>query len=202
MYELLYSHFQQYISLTEEEFEVCKSFFTYKKLRKHQYILQEGEVSRFESFILSGCTRTYEIDERGQEHVIFFGLETWWVGDLHSFITGKPSRYAIDCLEDTEMLQISCADMHRLYEVVPKMERFFRLVIQKAYIAATERIHSNLSKQAAERYQEFIEKNPEIAQRVSSHQIASFLGITPQSLSRIRSQLVSKSYRLCREPVC
>lgn len=192
MYDILYKHFNKYVTISEEDFEICKSLFRYKKFRKHQYILQNGEVSRNETFILSGCTRTYEVDDNGQEHIIQFGLKTWWVGDLHSFLTNSPSRYNIDCLQDTEVLQIPRAEMEKLYEKVPKLERFFRILIQKAYIAAMDRIYSNLSKPAIQRYDEFIEKYPEIEQRVPNHQIASFLGITPQSLSRIRSQSIAR----------
>ena len=190
MHEMLHQHFNNYISLTPEEFEECKPLFKYKKFRRHQYILQNGDVSRYETFILSGCTRTYEVDDKGQEHIIQFGMATWWVGDLHSFLTDSPSRYNIDCLEDTEVLQISRVEMEKMYEKIPKLERFFRLLIQKAYIASVERIYSNLSKPAPQRYQEFIEKYPLLEQRVPNHQIASFLGITPQSLSRIRSQSI------------
>jgi len=191
MYDILLQHFNKYIHLTEEEFTECTSLFKYKKYRKHQYILQNGNVSHNETFILKGCTRTYEIDDKGIEHIIQFGLETWWIGDLHSFLTGTPSRLNIDCQEDTEVLQISNMDLEKLYEKVPRLERFFRILIQKAYVSAMDRIYSNLSKPAAERYQEFIEKYPHIGQRVPNHQIASYLGITPQSLSRIRNQSIA-----------
>ena len=190
MYDMLYQHFNQYVSIDEEEFEECKLLFRYKKFRKHQYILQNGDLSRFETFILSGCTRTYEVDDKGQEHIIQFGMATWWVGDLHSFLTDSPSRYNIHCLEDTEVLQIPRVEMEKMYDKVPKLERFFRILVQKAYVASIERIYSNLSKPAPERYREFIEKYPLLEQRVPNHQIASFLGITPQSLSRKRSQSI------------
>ncbi|GEO11204.1 Crp/Fnr family transcriptional regulator [Segetibacter aerophilus] len=192
MYDILYNHFNKYVSLSKEDFEECKLLFKHKKYRKHQYILQQGEVSRHETFIVKGCTRTYEVDDTGQEHVVQFGLETWWVGDLHSFFTNSPTRYNIDCLEDTEVLQIPRTEMEKMYDKVPKLERFFRILIQKAYVASVERIYSSLSKPAPDRYQEFVDKYPDIEQRVPNHQIASFLGITPQSLSRIRSQSVSR----------
>lgn len=191
MYETLYQHFNKYISLTLDEFEICKELFGYKKFRKHQYILQNGNVSRFETFILSGCTKTYEVDDTGQEHIIQFGVETWWIGDLHSFLTNTPSRLNIDCIEDTEVLQIQKIEMEKLYEKVPKLERFFRILIQKAFVSAMDRIYSNLSKPAVERYEEFLEKYPMVGQRVPNHQVASYLGITPQSLSRIRNQASS-----------
>jgi CRP-like cAMP-binding protein len=192
MYNILLQHFNKHIQLTEEEFDECKLLFKYRKYRKHQYILQNGDTSRCEIFILKGCTRTYEVDDKGIEHIIQFGLETWWIGDLHSFLTGMPSQLNINCIEDTEVLQITKHDQERLYEKVPKLERFFRILIQKAYVAAMDRIYSNLSKPAAERYQEFIDKYPHIEQRVPNHQIASYLGITPQSLSRIRSQSIAQ----------
>jgi CRP-like cAMP-binding protein len=133
-------------------------------------------------------TRTYDVDAKGQEHIVHFGLEDWWVGDLYSFLTDTPSNYNIDCLEDTEALQITRANLETLYQSVPKMERHFRILVQNAFIASTRRISATLAKSALERYQEFINRYPHIEQRVPNHQIASFLGITPQSLSRIRSQ--------------
>lgn len=195
MYDILFQHFNKYIALSSEEFEICKPMFKYRKFRKHQYILQNGEISRLETFVLSGCTRTYEVDDSGQEHIIQFGLQTWWVGDLHSFLTNSPSRYNIDCLEPTEVLQIPRTDLELLYNHVPRLERFFRILVQKAYVAAIDRIYSNLSKTAPIRYQEFIAKYPEIEQHVPNHQIASYLGITPQSLSRIRSQAAQQKNR-------
>jgi CRP-like cAMP-binding protein len=187
MSDLLIKNLSKYITLSGDEKETILSSFTTRKFRKHQYILQEGSVSKFETFIVQGLTRTYEVDDKGQEHVVQFGLEDWWVGDIYSFLTETPSVYNIDCLEDTVVLQISKPDMERLYESVPKMERHFRIMIQNAYIASVRRISSSLAKSAAERYDEFLRSYPHIHQRVPNHQVASYLGITPQSLSRIRA---------------
>jgi len=188
MWDRLLNNLGKYNTLTQGEGEIIKSLFTYKKFRKRQYILQEGEIARHETFIRSGLTRTYEVDEKGQEHVVQFGPEDWWIGDLYSFLSETPGKYNIDCLEDTEVLQITKPNLELLYQQVPKMERHFRIIIQNAYIASTKRVASSLVKSAAERYNEFILKYPQIEQRVPNHQIASYLGITPQSLSRIRSQ--------------
>src|SRR4028118_2083977 len=188
MFEFLNNHFQKHISLSPEEVSICQELFRHKKYRRHQFILQEGETCRFETFIIKGCTRTYEIDDKGQEHILQFGLENWWVGDLFSFLSGSESRLNIDCLEDTEVFNISRPDLEDLYQKVPRLERYFRILVQNAYMAAMNRIYSNLSKPALERYREFINRYPDIEQRVPNHQIASFLGITPQSLSRARSQ--------------
>ena len=188
MWEPLIKNLNKYLSLTAEESDIVISLFTAKKLRRHQYLLQEGEVARYETFITRGLTRTYEVDEKGQEHVVQFGLEDWWVGDLYSFLTGTPSKYNIDCLEDTHVLQITKPHLELLYERVPKLERHFRLLLQNAFIAVTERVASTLTQSALERYDAFIAHYPQIEQRVPNRQIASYLGITPQSLSRIRGQ--------------
>ena len=182
----------KYVTLTDEEATIIESLFSAKKFRKRQYLLQEGEIARYETFIVKGVTRTYEVDEKGQEHIVQFGLEDWWVGDLYSFLAEVPTCYNIDCLEDTEVLQITKSNLEIVYQKVPKMERHFRLLVQNAFIASTRRVAATLAKTALERYQEFIDKYPEIEQRVPNHQIASYLGITPQSLSRLRSQATSR----------
>jgi CRP-like cAMP-binding protein len=186
-WDLLIQNFEKRgVTLSGEELEVVQTLFTYRKFRKKQYVLQQGDPVRYETFILSGLTRTYEVDERGQEHVLFFGPEDWWVGDLYGFLSASPSQYNVDCLEDTEVLQISKPGLDLLYERVPKMNQYFRILFQNAFIAATQRVGASLRKSALERYQEFRASYPALEQRIPNHQIASFLGITPQSLSRIR----------------
>jgi CRP-like cAMP-binding protein len=194
MSSLLISHLQKHVTLTTEEADIIAQYFKPKKYRKHQYILQEGEVCRYETFIISGCARTYEIDDKGQEHILQFGLEGWWIGNMYSFLSGTPSEVNVDCLEDTEVLRITKPELELLYDKIPKIDRYFRILVQNAYMAAMNRISSNLSMPALDRYREFIQKYPHIEQRVPNHQIASYLGITPQSLSRIRSQNVQKRY--------
>jgi len=180
------------VLLNAEELETLQSLFTYRKFRKNQYILQEGNTAGYETFIIKGLTRTYEVDDKGQEHVLFFGPEDWWVGDLYSFLSCTPSKYNVDCLEDTEVLQISKLNLDLLYEKVPKMNQYFRILFQNAFISTAQRVGASLSKSSLERYQEFRVKYPHIEQRIPNHQIASFLGITPQSLSRIRRQYAEK----------
>ena len=121
------------VSLSNEEIEVIQSLFSHKKLRKNQYILQQGDVARYETFVVSGLTRTYEVDNNGLEHVLFFGPEDWWVGDLYSFLSGKPSLYNVDCLEATEVLQISRENLDRVYELVPKNELLFPAAFAKCF---------------------------------------------------------------------
>jgi CRP-like cAMP-binding protein len=176
------------VFLTDEEIEILKSLFTHKKFRKHQYILQAGEVSTHDNFIIKGLCRTYRVDEKEQEYILRFTPEEWWTGDLGSFLSGKPSLYNVDCIEDTEVLRITLDDLNKLFEHVPGMNKYFRLLYQKSIISFNQRLASNLSKNASERYEEFMQQFPGIGQRVPDHQIASYLGITPQSLSRIRNQ--------------
>jgi CRP-like cAMP-binding protein len=193
MFESLINNLGKYVQLTPEEVVIIESLFRYKKFRKRQYIIQEGDMVRNETFIIKGVTRTYEVNEKGQEHIVQFGMDDWWVGDLYSFLTETPGKYNIDCLEDTEVFQISKANLELLYQKVPGMERHFRLLIQNAFIATTRRLSATLTKTALERYEDFIKGYPQIEQRVSNQQIASYLGITPQSLSRIRSQAIAKN---------
>lgn len=186
MFDSLKNHFSRHIQLSPKEEDIVHSLFRHRKFRKHQFILQEGEVCRHESFIVKGLTRTYQLDAKGQEHVWQFGLEDWWVGDLVSFLSGTPSLVNIACLEDVDVLQIAKDDLEQLYLRVPAFERYFRILIQNAYLTAMNRVGAGLSLSAGERYADFIQRYPHIGERVSDKQIASFLGITPQSLSRLR----------------
>ncbi len=192
MHTALLHQFARHVHLTEDEQQFCISYFTYRKFRKRQYLLQEGQVNPYTNFIVKGLVRMYEIDERGQEHIIKFHMENWWAGDGYSFYNNIPSIYNIDCLEDTEVLQISHPKLEMLYERVPKLERYFRILFQNAFFVSVQRTSSSLAKTAMERYEEFLLKYPQIEQRIPNHQIASFLGITPQSLSRIRAQMILK----------
>jgi CRP-like cAMP-binding protein len=192
MWDNLYKNIERYVKLSNAEKDIIKEHFVFKKLRKRQYLLQEGEIIQFESYVIKGCLRTYEVDASGQEHVLQFAVEDWWTGDLLSFLSATPSRLNIDCLDDCEVLVITKESLEKLYAAVPKLERYFRILIQRAYIASQYRLLSTIGKSAVERYEEFLEKYPAIEQRVPNHQIASFLGITPESLSRIRKQILSK----------
>jgi CRP-like cAMP-binding protein len=182
------------VHLDDNETVVLQSLFSHKKFRKHQYILQEGEIALYDNFIIKGLARTYRVDEKGQEHILRFTPEDWWAGDLASFLSGKPTQYNVDCLEETEVLRITSSDLETLLEKVPKMNKYFRVLYQKSIVAFNLRVTSSLSKSAAERYEEFLRRYPDIGQRVPDHQIASYLGITAQSLSRIRNQSTEKGH--------
>jgi CRP-like cAMP-binding protein len=189
MFELLFQKFDEKMSLTGEEKELCKTFFQSKKLRRKQYLLQEGDPCKYISFVEKGILRSYTIDEKGLEHIIQFAFEGWWISDQYSFLTGEPSLYTIDALEECELLLLSKEAEEEMMEKIPKMERFFRILLQNSLIAMQRRIISSLSRSAEEKYQELIVSCPTIPQRVPQHMMASYLGITPETLSRIRKQI-------------
>ena len=163
-----------------------------KKLRKRQYFLQEGDVCKYQGFVIKGCLRSYEIDAKGIEHIVQFCPEDWWISDIYSFYTEEPSKNNIDALEDTELLIFDKNSLEDLYKEIPKLERYFRLLMQNSLISLSRRVLSSMSKSATERYCDFIERYPQIEQRVPNHQIASYLGIKPESLSRIRRKYIGK----------
>jgi CRP-like cAMP-binding protein len=191
-FDLLRAHLRRRVMLTGAEFARCASFFTSKKIRRKQFVLQEGEVCRHITFVNSGCLRAYTVDGNGEEHVIQFAIEDWWISDLHSFLSDKPATYNIDALEDSDVLLLEKEARDRMLESVPKLERFFRLLQEANYVASHRRIEDSLSASAEERYLNFLHMYPTLVQRLSQNQIASYLGITPQSLSRIRKELTQK----------
>ena len=185
--EKVLSHIESLIHLNESEKEYFISLLKFKRVRKRQYILQEGDVCRYETFIITGCLRSYFADEDDAEHVIMFGIENSWIGDGLSLLTGSPSAINIDALEDTEVFQVDKDSLERLYKEIPAFERFFRIKFQEAFIAEQQRVICNFTKSAQDRYLTFLERFPNLEQRISQRQIASFLGITPQFLSQVRS---------------
>jgi CRP-like cAMP-binding protein len=180
------------INLTDREVEYFKSVLSHRRLQRRQYLLQAGDVCRYESYIVDGCLRGYHFDREGSEHTTFLAVEDWWISDLESFIRKTPATMTIKALEDTEVLQIEQSAFEALCRQVPKFERLFRLLLQNAFIAHQRRILAIISQSAEERYQEFLERYPQIAQRVPQKHIASYLGVTPEFLSRIRRDLSGK----------
>jgi CRP-like cAMP-binding protein len=192
MYELFFQNFNKKISLTREEELQVKRYLTPKKLRKKQYLLQEGDICKSIAFIEKGALKAYSIDESGNERIIQFGMEGWVISDLYSFITGDPATYNIDAIEDAELVLISKQAHEELLQQLPKYETFTRLNITGAYIAMQKRLTSILSSSLEERYANFIALYPDIVQRVPQHMIASYMGLTPETLSRVRQKMTRK----------
>jgi CRP-like cAMP-binding protein len=196
MYDLLYQNIQKKVMLTDAEFQTCASFFTFKKLLKKQFLLQEGEVCRYTAFVQQGVLRSYAIDDKGMEQVIQFAPEDWWIADIYSFLTAEPSTYTIDALEAAELLLITKPAQDEMVLAVPKMERYLRLLMQSHLIALQRRLMGSLNFTAEDKYLQLLATCPGIVQRVPQHQIASYLGITPETLSRIRKQMSSPNKSL------
>jgi len=188
--QLLVNHVRKHISLDEGEAALFTSLVETHTIHRKDFLLRQGEVCRFEYFVTKGCLRTYTLDETGVEHTLYFSPEEWWVGDLTSFLTDEPSIYNITALEETVISAISRSNLDVLYQKVPQFERFFRILIQNAFIAQQQRISQKLSLNGEQRYREFIEKYPQLEQRVSLKMIASYLGITPEFLSMIRRKMI------------
>ena len=192
MYELLHTKIIETISLTEEEFNFCKTLFSPKKLRKRQYLLQDGDVCKYTAFVEKGMLRTYTIDEKGNEPILQFSMEGWWVADLYSFFTGEPSQFNVEALEDCELLLITEPSWNILLEKIPAFERYFRILIQNNLIATQRRLMGTMIETAEEKYLKLVKNFPGCIQRVPQHMIASYLGITRETLSRTRSHLAAR----------
>ena len=176
--------------LTENDEEVIKNTFIPKKIRKRQYFLQEGEVCQYMGFIVKGAMRQYSVDEKGMEHIVRLPIENWWVGDRESHHMLKPSVYNIDAWEDTDLLQISRADTLSYLYSIPAINEMSRILDERYAFAAQKRLNNHISLSAEKRYSSLESIYPELIQRFPQHIIASYLGITKDTLSRIRKQAV------------
>ena len=181
-------YFDRLIPLDKDEKELVSTLFHPRLFRKRQFVLQEGDPCTQFYFIVRGCLRMYKIDEKGNTHILQFAAENYWINDLGSFHGLKPSALNIDALEDTVVLQISRDDLISLYLQAPKFDRIFRVLLENSFIRLQDRLLQNISSTAEERYQSFLEQYPQLVNRLSQIQIASFLGITPEFLSRLRSK--------------
>ena len=192
MYELFFKSFNEKVPLTQEEQELITSYLKPKKIRKKQYLLQEGDVCKTIAFVEQGAVRAYSIDDGGSEHIIQFALEGWTISDLYSFLTEEPATYNIDALEDSEIVLISRAAHHEMLEKIPKYQSYILNLITGAYLAMTRRLTSVISNSSEERYETISALYPDILQRVPQHMIASYMGLKPETLSRVRKKLSGK----------
>lgn len=193
MPQALRNHISKYVPLSNLEFEAIYQIMNRRKYARKQLLLQAGETCEHFYFILAGSLRTYTTDDRGHDHIFHLAFEDWWASDLFSFITGDSAFFSIEALEDTEVLTIHRDDYEVLLSSYPKFERFFRLLMQNAYVASQKRTMDIMSLSAEKRYLQLIKSHPQMELRVAQHHIASFLGITPEALSRIKRGLIDKS---------
>lgn len=188
--KLLFDYIAKFTPLTEEEQSLLAAKVRIRKFLKGQFVVQNGDICQCENFVLSGSLKTFYIDNEGQEHIVMFAVENWWTADLGSFISQSPADFNVQCLENSVLAQIRFQDLQQLYLDIPKLERFFRIIIEKAFVSSQKRVVNNFSLPAKERYLQFREQYPQIEQRVPQYMIASYLGITKEFLSKIRNQLI------------
>jgi CRP-like cAMP-binding protein len=187
----LIEYFNQILPLNEEEGSVVGTVFKERRIKRRQFVLQEGEVSKLNSFIVEGCLKMYMVDENAKEHNLQFAIENWWIGDIGSFHTEKPSKLYIEAIENSVILQINKKDQLKLFVEYPKFNRIFRVITEKALVSTQRRVLQNISSTAEERYLDFMKRYPHFFNRISNVQIASYLGVTPEFLSTIRKRLVN-----------
>lgn len=190
--EPLLNYFQEMVPLDAEEKQLVTELFKLRLYRKRQYILQAGDVCNQFNFIVKGCLRMYKVDDDGNIHIIQFASENWWMIDLGSFHTRRPSELNIDALEDTMVLQISYDNLITLYNQAPKFHHIFRVLIENSFVSLQKRLLQNISSNAEAKYLSFLQTYSHLTNRLPQTQIASFLGITPDFLSRIRNKQAKK----------
>lgn len=189
MFAVLAQYLQRKASFAPREIDHIQEACTVRTLRKRQYLLQAGDVWRSDAFVASGCLRTYSVDAKGVEHTIGFAVENWWASDQESLLSGAPSRYNIEATEDTTVVVFSNEDFERLRRELPTFDKVITTLVLRSFMAAQNRVHSAISYSAEEKYREFVQKYPGLVQRVPQHMVASYLGLTAETLSRIRRQL-------------
>ena len=174
-----------HIALSPDEERIFLAAVSSKKLRKKQFLLQEGDISKGTAFVIKGLLKVYSMDKNGVEHIVQFTPPGWWAGDMKSLKTQQPATLFIDAIEDTELLWIRKDDLDKLYNQVPALERFFRILAENSVINYQERLIGTLSLSAAERYQAFCTKYPLLIEQLPQKYIASYIGVTPEFLSKM-----------------
>jgi len=184
------NYFSNILPLDSAEIDALNKAFIERKIKRRQFILQEGEVCKLNTFVVEGCFRMYFVDEKGKEHNIQFAVENWWIGDIGSFHSEEPSKLYIEAMENSVILQITKQDQLELFVNHPKFNRIFRVLTENALVAFQKRLLQNMSSSAEDRYLDFMKHYPFFFNRIPNVQIASFLGITPEFLSTLRKNLV------------
>jgi CRP-like cAMP-binding protein len=185
-------HFASYLPLNEREKIALEPRLTEKNIKRKQFILQEGDTCRHYTFIVKGCFKMYKVDDKGNEHNLQFSIESGWIGDLGSFYAEKQSELYIEAIEQSVILQIAKPDLLFLFTNFPKFNIRFRVLVENAFVRLQHRVLQNISATAEEKYLDFINNYPGLFNRISNVQIASYLGITPEFLSKIRKELAAK----------
>lgn len=185
----LIDYFNHLLPLDEAEIAFVEELFKERSIKKRQFLLQEGEICKHNTFVIEGCFKMYLVDDNGKEHNLQFAIENWWIGDIGSFHSDAPTKLNIEALENSIVLQIKKEDQLKLFVEYPKFNRIFRVLAENAMVGLQRRVLQNISSTAEERYLDFLERYPQLFNRISNVQIASYLGVTPEFLSTIRKKL-------------
>ena len=189
---LILENIAKLVTLTPEEQQLVLSRTTVAHHKAKTLLVKSGDISQHSYFINSGLLRSFSINDNIVEHILAFGCEGWWMGDLYSMLSQKPGHLFIEVLEDAEIVLLSKTDQEFLYGAVPKLERFFRILTENSLVAHQERLMDNLSLTAEERFEKFCQKYPDLIQRVPQKQIASYIGVTPEFFSKMKAKLLRK----------
>jgi CRP-like cAMP-binding protein len=192
MFETLLAYFRQRVTLTAEEVAVMESVFIPRHLEKGELLLREGEIAKYGAFVAKGCLRSYVVDNKGKEHVVQFAPENWWLSDTNSMLQKTPTLFFMDALEPSDLLLLDVPSHQKLIQSIPGYATSFQAGFQKHAASKDHRIIATLTADAEERFQHFLVTYPTIAQRVPQHMLASYLGVTPETLSRIRKKWSAK----------
>lgn len=190
--EKIISYFDSYLSLDDTEKDELISYLIERKIKRRQFILQENDICNHFTFVVTGCFKMYGVDKNGYEHNLQFAAENDWIADIGSLHKERPSQLYIEAIEPSLILQIARKDLWHLYNHYPKFDRNFRVIIENKFIELQSRVMQNISSTAQERYETFLEQYPNLSNRLPNTQIASYLGITPEFLSKIRNERMHK----------
>lgn len=188
MQEALINHIQKFVPLTKEEAQLLLSYFEFKKVKRKEFVLKEGQVCSTNHFVIKGVLRMFIHTKGGEDHIVQFAIDNWWLTDFNSFDFEKPSQFNIQAVEDSDIAFIQKEKLEELFTKVPKLERYFRLILQRAYAASVMRLHFIFDQSGEERYKHFNSAFPDFVQRVPQYMLASYLGFTPEFLSKIRGK--------------
>ena len=191
-HQLILDNIARHIRLEEAEQQHFISLLTPKKLKRKQFLLRENEVCKHSAFVVGGCLRGYTVDTNGFEHILQFAPPGWWIADMYSLLSQQPGNFNIDALEDSEVLLLAQQDQEKLYRDIPKFERFFRIITEKSLVASRQRLLDNLSLNARQRYEQFCKRYPTLIHCLPQKQIAAYIGVTPEFLSKMKAELLRK----------
>jgi CRP-like cAMP-binding protein len=189
IHEELIRYFSTRISLSEDEIELIKNSYELKFLNKKEFLFSQGEICKTEAFVIDGSAKVFYSDEKGNDHILYFAFKDWWMGDIASFNYGELAIMSAQALEDLTVLVIDPERKEELFGQIPQLERMFRIITQRTLVVLQKRFFLAMSGSAKDRYIQLIQRHPKIEQLVPQYQIASYLGILPESLSRMKKQL-------------